>query len=171
MSIEDVHSFIQDYCDAERAAYEAMLTEPDPQRYQEAKSRLQAFGARLRLTANIDRFEDEPLPAPEEAQAQLAQQYQMRRQLRIEKYQVDAKGEIYAVYLTGTLAMPSTGEPALRTQIRLLVQMTPQGWQIISRQHPPNIAFPYWETTGGEDITLPETPDEVVVYIEEEKKA
>lgn len=169
MSIEDVRRFIVGFSKAENAAYEAMLTEPNADRYQEAKLRVESFGNTLHLTASIDRFEDEPLPAREEAQLHLKREYQTRQLLRVEEYQT-REDVTYAAYLTGTLAMPSTGKPALRTQIRLLVRMTPEGWQIISRQYPPSMAFPYWETIAGEDITLPETPDAAVVYINEENK-
>ncbi|MEZ4682546.1 MAG: hypothetical protein R2932_50895 [Caldilineaceae bacterium] len=51
------------------------------------------------------------------------------------------------------------------------MRRTADGWQIISQQYPPTFAFPIWETTGGEKITLPDTPDEVVVYIPEENTA
>lgn len=161
-TIHEVATFIESFIKAERQAAEAMLTAPYPA-FREARSTLNDFAVNIRLSEHLVRFDGEPLPEADVAQQQLSQRFQPRQVLSIQRYQLDDR-TLFAADLTGTY-----GNGAARTrEIRFIIEDKPHSLAIISRQSPPNPAFPYWETVGGEDITLPDQVDEQINFYDEE---
>jgi hypothetical protein len=166
--MQDIYDFMIAFRDAEHAAYRAMLLEPDYERFRQIRQSLEAFAPAIRLSSQIVRNRNETIPPEGKAQQELERNYSPRVLLRLESYTLPQGHTLYAAYMTGTNTSRRTGQIALKTRLRYFVEAMPDGFQIVGFQHAPNSAFPYWETTGGQDITLPNEPDEVVVYREEE---
>ena len=167
MTIQTVHTFLTDFCAAERQAHEAWYLEPDFDQFREKLKVLNQHARGVLPGRHINRIPSFTLPKADEAQDLLASEYHLRLILKIEAYQHEA-GDVYAGYLTDTFVIPILGSPALRTHVRFLIQTVDKDLKIVSKQYPPNVAFPYWETMEGKKIELPEKPSEVVVYIKEE---
>jgi hypothetical protein len=168
MTIQKVHEYLIAFRDAEHAAYRAMLFEPDFERFSQAKRALEQFAPGIRLGSKVMRWEDEDLPSREEGQKTLSSQYAPREILRIEQHSLPDGSVRYAGSLSATFTLPDADRPEPHTSVRFIIRESDTGYEIESRQRSPTLAFPYWETTGGPDIQLPDEPDEVVVYIEEE---
>ena len=169
--IEQIKDFILSFLEAEQLFHQARLLEPDFEQYLMKRQLVDNFSTGIYLTSRYSRFESDSLLSRQEAETRLHSNFAPRLLLRIERYRLVDGRTIYAAYVTATDVWPGDAKPMVQADMRLLVENLESGWKIISRQRAPDFAFPTWGTTGGEDITLPDTPDEVVVYIPEENSA
>ncbi|GAB4574781.1 MAG: hypothetical protein Kow0077_23050 [Anaerolineae bacterium] len=163
-----VRRFMEQFREAEHAAYRAWLLEADFDRFAKKRDALMRLGAAIPFSSTMPRWRDDPLPPPDEAEQTLRTEYAPRRLLRLEAHTLPDGRRVYAAFVSGTHTIRTTGRPPSSVAECYIVARGEAGWQIISRRSAPNPAFPYWETTGGEDIALPETPDAVLELEDEE---
>lgn len=169
-SIESVFTFMYNFIETEHNAYRIMLMNPDEEVLLDAWKSVNAFGAMAALNANITRFPDEPLLPSDEAKEELLSSYALRRLIKIEKYQIGNES-IYAAYTTSTFSYDGNGLAEKGIAMRYIILANESGLQIVRRQELLVADNRTWLAGVGQTITLPDTPDEVVVYSPEENSA